>query len=443
MVSQQPTVEPQTAAVPSAAQLELNIIVGENPIAVGGIVSSRIVVTNHGTVPIDQIQLKLTTAPLLRPIGARGATAAHIRDDEILIDLLPTLEANERAEWFLVMGTERAGAAAVSASINSAGSERALVAQITVNVEGSAPIIAVDQAESLLEQARRKIETGEYDDALGKLKVAVTLFDNPMFKASAYYLAGTALQRLGRPHEAQQQQQITRVLLSHSFTPASRWIPEIVHMSDIRAIEILDDDSETRLVMPRLAASVVTGRVYTGADNVPVAGAVVSLDGAGGMATVTDAQGYYVLSGMPLDYYTVTVSKPGFQMRTRGNIDVSDNTTLRVDFRLISDTADPRLDVADVGVDEAGRLVGRVVSAANQAPVGEASVFLEGPQRLLINTDRYGRYSVNGIAPGTYTATWSKPGFYRVTRFNVSVVAGQTTTLETELAADNATAAQK
>lgn len=437
------SVEPTSASRPAPSELELKIILGENPIDVGGLISARIVVTNYGETTAESLRLLVTTAPALLPIGGRGVTAVHILDDEIVVDPLAGLGPNERAEWFLIMGAERAGEAAVSATINVGSSERTLLAHTTVIVAGSTPVIAVDQAESLFEQAQRLVEIGDYTGAIDKLKVAVTLFDNQMFKASVYYLASIALQRLGRIDEARQQQQITRVLLSHSHTPASRWIPEIVHMTDVRDAETQNDETETRLVARRIAASAITGRVYTGSENTPIAGAVVSLDGAGGVAAMTDEQGYFVLWGMPQDFYTITVSKPGYQMRTRGNIDVRDNTTLRVDFRLISDITDPRLDVADVGVDEAGRLVGRVVAAIDQAPVGEASVFLEGPQRVLINTDRYGRYSVNGIAPGSYTATWSKPGFFRVTRFYINVVAGQTTTLETELSAETATASKK
>jgi hypothetical protein len=214
-------------------------------------------------------------------------------------------------------------------------------------------------------------------------------------------------------------------------------------MSDLRDVETRDDETQTHLFVPRPADSAVTGRVYAGSERTPVAGAVVSLDGAGGIAAATDEQGYFVLYGMPADFYTITVTKPGFQMRTRGNIDVRNSTTMRVDFRLVSADARARQDIGELAMDEGGRLVGRVVSVADQAPVGEASVFFEGPQRTLVNTDSYGRFTVNGIAPGSYTGTWSKPGYFRVTRFNIAVAPGQTTTLETELSADNTSTARK
>jgi hypothetical protein len=432
--------EPQAARA-AATELELKIVVGENPIDVGGIVSLRIVVTNFGAEPVAPVRLHLMTDPVLVPLGGRGASAMHIAENEVTVDPIPALDSHERAEWFLVLATERAGIATISATTNTG--EKTLLAQALVNVEGSAPAIAIERAETLFETARADIETGRYEDAIEKLRSAVTQFDNPMFKASAYFLMSVALQRLGRVYEAHQQQQITRVLLSHSFTPASRWIPEIVHMTDLRDLETQDDDTYTRLYAPRPVDSAVTGRVYAGSERTPIAGAVVSLDGAGGIAAATDEQGYFVLHGMPADYYSITVTSPGFQTRTRGNIDVRDSTTKRVDFRLVDKDGGARQDIAELAQDEGGRLVGRVMAAVDQAPLGEATVFFEGPQRTLVTTDRYGRFSLNGIAPGTYTATWSKPGYFRVTRFNVAVEPGRTTTLETEMSADNATTARR
>ncbi len=426
---------------PAKSELELKIVVGENPIAIGGIVSARVVVSNFGAEPIEKVQLNVLASPMLLPLGGRGATAVHIVSDEIVVEPLPVLGPRERAEWFVILGTDRAGAATISATTNTG--DKAFLADASVNIEGPAPTIVVEIAETLLDRAKKSIEVGEYEAAINTLKSAVTLFDNPMFKATAYYLQSIALQRLGRVYEAHQQQQITRVLLSHSFTPASRWMPEIVLMSDLRDIETKDDDADTTLVSARAADSAVTGRVYVGSERNPIAGAIVSLDGAGGVATSTDDQGYFVLAGMPADYYSITVTKPGYKMRTRGNIDVRNSTTLRVDFRLAENDSDNRKDIAELAMDEGGRLVGRVVAAADLAPVGEVNVFFEGPQRVLVTTDRYGRFSVNGMTPGNYTATWSRAGFFKVTRFNIAVVAGQTTTLETELSSESTATARK
>lgn len=425
----------KSADVPTPApQLELSVDLSHNAVVVGSLVACRIVVANHGGAATTPVQLRLTASNLLRPIGGRGATPVRVRDDDIVIDDLPSLDHKQYAEWYIVFGTEQAGGSSIFASVtaNLELGPRALEAQATLNATGFDPGIDVDLAEMQFERARELLNSEAPETAAELLRVAVTKFDAPMFKASAYHLIGQALERVGRTADARYAAEIARVLVAHAWAPESRWVPELVRET-MRNLPSESDDG-LREIDPIQASSAITGRVYTGDDRTPLVGAVVSLDGSADGVTMTDDQGYFILSGMALDRYVLTVSKPGYITRTRGNIDVRDFVTLRVDFRLVADAGEPVGDVVQIAKSDGGAISGIVIDAQAGHPLSDVSVFLEGPQRTLVRTNGEGVFETGAIAPGSYIATWSKPGYFRVTRFNISVNADEAVSLRTELA---------
>ncbi len=150
----------------------------------------------------------------------------------------------------------------------------------------------------------------------------------------------------------------------------------------------------------------ISGLVKTASGNV-VENAIVSIS-PGNLSTSTDGSGKYSYSNLEPKTYAVTITKPGYSVKTM-NITVIAGETAQGDATLLSQ----------------GSIAGTVTNAQTNQPVQGVSVTLS-PGNSTTNTGNDGKYSFNSLEPKDYTIQVQKTGFASNTK-TVTVADGQTT----------------
>ncbi|MFS0766942.1 carboxypeptidase regulatory-like domain-containing protein [Peribacillus phoenicis] len=163
----------------------------------------------------------------------------------------------------------------------------------------------------------------------------------------------------------------------------------------------------------------LTGRVTNAQTGDPVAGAisVVRLTGGTGVIAandVTDANGFYFITGLAPGTYTVTVSKTGFGTVSVGGI-VFSGTTTAANLQLRANTGS----ISGVLTDLQGS---PILGMNTQVQVYDQNGSLV--KTLLAQSD--GTYSVLDLLPGSYTLIITAPNFAAAMASAV-VVSDQTT----------------
>ncbi|WP_281658304.1 carboxypeptidase regulatory-like domain-containing protein [Halobacillus sp. Cin3] len=169
------------------------------------------------------------------------------------------------------------------------------------------------------------------------------------------------------------------------------------------------------------------GLVIEQDSGVPVIGATVviregSPTGPVVVATATDSDGDFAVSGLTPGVYAVTVSSSSLRSQT-ATISISADATSFVRFEL---SPGP------------GTLEGVVTSSVSEVRLRNVAIFVIGDEGTLIvttQTDDEGRYRVGGLEPGTYTVVFSNPS-YQSMSIGGDIFAGQTTVVNAGLSPD-------
>ncbi len=144
---------------------------------------------------------------------------------------------------------------------------------------------------------------------------------------------------------------------------------------------------------PSAARTTVKGIIYRGRDEgARLAGVTVQL---GSSSTRTNAEGVYVLRGVPRGNHTITASKDGFVRRSITRA-VSGSETWG------SMGLSPRAPTGNA------TLVGIIYRGAPSRRVAGATVSLSNGRTARTNAE--GVYAIGGLAPGTYAITARKSG---------------------------------
>lgn len=167
---------------------------------------------------------------------------------------------------------------------------------------------------------------------------------------------------------------LTASLSGYTFSPNPRWVA-------------VSDDVSGQDFTAVCPSCIVRGRVVDSAGN-GVAGATVS-DGA--RSATTDAQGYYVLTGVPPGTYTLTPSYDGYIF-----IPSARSITVIRHINGLDFTASPPY-----------RISGRVTDSAGN---GVAGVTVSDGTRSVV-TDGNGVFTLSNVPAGTYTLTPSHSDF--------------------------------
>ncbi len=192
----------------------------------------------------------------------------------------------------------------------------------------------------------------------------------------------------------------TLVVRRSGFIPA--------YLSDDAAVgEILDMDAAllrwatgilpATLTGSGTAASHLEGLVTTAADGAPLAGAQVRVTSATATLTaLSDGDGAFEISAIPVGPFSVAVSKPGF-FPASYEID----HTEAVDVRLAPAL---RISPTDVAV------VATVTNALTDAPESGVRATLLGPNMRVLS-DAHGRFWFTHVPIGTQSLRLEKPGY--------------------------------
>jgi hypothetical protein len=164
----------------------------------------------------------------------------------------------------------------------------------------------------------------------------------------------------------------------------------------------------TPLANQPTATGLIAGRVVEGLSSRPVAGAIVSLFGAGPGATpraMTNANGYFVFRRLTKGSYALTASRPGYVDGAPGRRRPG-GTSAPVDIeegQRVADIVIPlwrQATISGTVADEAGEpIIGAEVTAFQRRLVGGG--YRIG-RRIIAKTDDRGIYRLASLEPGDY-----------------------------------------
>lgn len=135
----------------------------------------------------------------------------------------------------------------------------------------------------------------------------------------------------------------------------------------------------------------------------------------GGYSTTSGTDGSYVLSGVAPGAYTVTASKTGYLSQSQ-NASVNAGQTTTLNFSLVSNM---------------GTISGTVTNQSGAGIVGATVSTSTGGYST--TTGSGGSFTLSNIPAGTYSVTASAIGYSSQTQNNITVTAGQTTTVNFSL----------
>jgi acid phosphatase len=156
---------------------------------------------------------------------------------------------------------------------------------------------------------------------------------------------------------------------------------------------------------------VISGQVTDSSTGAALAGATVGYSGG---SVTTDGSGNYTLSNVAPGTYTVTASAAGHTSRS-SMVSVTSGNTTTLNFQLTPNVP--------------GAITGQVTDSSTGVAIVGATVSYSGGSTT---TDSSGNYTLNNVAPGTYTVTASATGYTGLSS-TVSVTSGNTATLNFQL----------
>ncbi len=172
--------------------------------------------------------------------------------------------------------------------------------------------------------------------------------------------------------------------------------------TDTEAVDLGPGRAITKLhVALAGGAGTVSGRVF-GPNGQPLGGVAVTVGGqANPVTTETLTAGYvgtYTLSGLPTPgTYALTFSRPGYASETVGVALGSRGLARGVDVTLPG---------------ALGQISGRVVNARTGGDLAGVNVVItDGPTTVQTTTTPEGNYSLAELSAGTYSVTFSLPGY--------------------------------
>ncbi|MFQ3549267.1 MAG: carboxypeptidase-like regulatory domain-containing protein [Armatimonadota bacterium] len=155
----------------------------------------------------------------------------------------------------------------------------------------------------------------------------------------------------------------------------------------------------------------ITGTVLD-TNSVPISGATVQTD-IGGYSATTATDGAYTIASVVPGTYSLTASKSNYTSQTLTNVVVSEMNVTNANFTLTSTV---------------GNITGVVKDENNQGIQGATVSTSTGSYTT--TTGAGGVYTLTNVSAGTYSITASKAGYNSQTKNNISVVGGQSTSVD-------------
>ncbi|MFP2911645.1 collagen binding domain-containing protein, partial [Pyxidicoccus sp. 3LFB2] len=167
----------------------------------------------------------------------------------------------------------------------------------------------------------------------------------------------------------------------------------------------------------------VSGYVVRAHSTEPIAGATVSVGESPGVAVLTNAEGYFVIPGLPAGGYTLTATRAGFS---------SASVAVGIQANQVTLAGQLVLDVAS----QTGLVRGRVLDSTTAGALASVQVSLEGASQRSVLTNAAGDFDFGPLAPGLYAIRFQKTG-YRTLSGTVTVTAGQTVATQLGMTPDS------
>jgi hypothetical protein len=156
----------------------------------------------------------------------------------------------------------------------------------------------------------------------------------------------------------------------------------------------------------------VSGYVVRANSTEPIEGATITVDQVPGVVVLTNADGYYMLPGLPPASYTVTAHKAGFSSASAVVAAQAGQVTFM-----------PVLVLEQLG--QTGLVSGLVFDAATNQPLQAVQVSLSGAVSYSVLSNGAGEFDFGPVAPGSYTLSFEKTGYLTVSG-TATVQAGRT-----------------
>ena len=176
--------------------------------------------------------------------------------------------------------------------------------------------------------------------------------------------------------------------------------------------------------------SIIEGTVKN-SDGVPIGGAVITFGGVSTLPVAsTESSGKYFSEHDHVGSVMVTCSKEGFMPETH-EVSITRGKKTILDFSLMPEEKKKQQPVVTTG-----KVVGRVVNAADQMPLAFAVISFDLEGLTPVASDELeGKYISYQLQPGTISVTASKEGFKPVTQ-KVEIKTGETSILDFALESD-------
>jgi len=183
------------------------------------------------------------------------------------------------------------------------------------------------------------------------------------------------------------------------------------YISNSTSATVKSEETTTVDFTLQLIVGRIDGTVTDASTGDSIEGADVTVNGYN---ATTDVDGHYNITDVPAGTYTVTVSAAKHINQSK-TATVTTGTTTTLDFELTPLN---------------GTISGIVTDSSTGDPISEATVTANG---MSATTNSSGHYAISDVPAGTYTVTVSANGYEDSSQTNITVVAGETTTVDFEL----------
>jgi protocatechuate 3,4-dioxygenase beta subunit len=170
----------------------------------------------------------------------------------------------------------------------------------------------------------------------------------------------------------------------------------------------------------------ISGKVLD-QNGAPIVGAVAAAKTGGAVKnqSVTWSGGFYLITELPPAIYSVNVSKAGCTSVELQNINVESGKTTKAPDAVLKCT----------GQVDTGTITGTVIDRDTKNPLADVKVDLKqgGTVKKTTNTNSAGKYILADVEVGTYDLVFNKTGYNDQTITGVTVIKGQTTTIDIQM----------
>ena len=168
----------------------------------------------------------------------------------------------------------------------------------------------------------------------------------------------------------------------------------------------------------------ITGHVVKAGTGEPIADATISLASSSGISVISDADGFFVLTGIEPGERTVLAEKQSYTSAS-SLVSVYSGQTSSID-RLI------------LGSDQLTSIIsGRVIDDISLQGVEGVKISLSGTQNYTISSDTQGNFEILAVKAGQYDLSIQKTSYYALNG-NPVVTAGQNLTINQRLIKEGA-----